>query len=431
MTSRPAIGLLACVGMAMLIVPACTATSSGSTTGSSTTTGTTATVADPGAGAGALDDGSLVIGAVLPSVGAAGEIGASMDVALTLALGQINSVGGVNGREVRLIVREEGDNTSTAAVAVQDLIQLGVDAIIGPTSSLAMLGTLSTAVEAGVLTCGPTASALSLDDFPDDGLFFRTVPSDSLQATALARVVESSGGRNAVVVYLDDAYGRPLADLARTAIALQGTSVVGSHGFVPSEASIEQAAQEVNESSADVAVVIADSVSGPAMVHAIDDTTARTVTFVVNDAIRRPGAAAQPFTGALADNVLGASPLAYPANTPFLNELHRLNPGATGLYAQNAYDCLNILALAALASGSSDAATMAGAVTEVTNNGTSCSDFASCRKSAARGRNIDYDGPSGTLSINGSGEMTSGVFERFGFDSTGRDVALGLLRIGD
>ena len=112
------------------------------------------------------EDGALVIGAILPSSGSAAEIGSSMSGALAVALEEINSTGGISGRDVRLITREEGNNPATAGLAVQDLVQLGVDAIIGPTSSTNVLGTLGAAVDAGVLTCSPTATALALDDVP-------------------------------------------------------------------------------------------------------------------------------------------------------------------------------------------------------------------------------------------------------------------------
>ena len=38
----------------------------------------------------------------------------------------------------------------------------------------------------GLVACSPTAAAMALDDFPDRGLFVRTIPSDSLQAAAIA-----------------------------------------------------------------------------------------------------------------------------------------------------------------------------------------------------------------------------------------------------
>ena len=121
--------------------------------------------------------------------GANTELGTSIRTGVQLALDDVNAAGGVNGHAVNVVQRDEGDNPAATALAVQDLIQLGADAIIGPTSSVDVLGTLRTTVRAGILSCSPTATALALDAFPSDGLFFRTIPSDSLQAAAIARTV--------------------------------------------------------------------------------------------------------------------------------------------------------------------------------------------------------------------------------------------------
>ena len=74
------------------------------------------------------------------------------------------------------------------------------------------LSDLDAPVSAGILTCSPTASAMALDNYPDSGLFFRTIPSDSLQMVAIAHVAERTGSTSIAIGYLDDAYGRDLAE---------------------------------------------------------------------------------------------------------------------------------------------------------------------------------------------------------------------------
>ncbi len=378
-----------------------------------------------------VDDGILTVGAVLPTVGPSAELGVSMSAALAVAAQEINDAGGVNGRRIRLVLREEGDSPASALLAVQNLLQADVDAIIGPTSSLTLLNTLAATVEAGLLTCAPTASALALDDFPDDGLLFRTIPSDSLQAQALARLIETSGAGSAAIVAIDDGYGRAFADQVATAIRRNGTEVVAQTVFDDSELSLREAAQAVADADPDVVTVIADGLSGPAIIAAIDDATGQRLTFVINDAGRRPDAAAPPYTGDLAARVIGASPVAYPTSTAFADALAIVDPSATGLYAQNAYDCLNIIALAAASAESTDPTEIADLIAAVTASGSSCSTFPACITALDAGRNINYDGPSGYLSVNATGEAVGAVFERFTFDENGNDVGDGLLRIGD
>lgn len=407
---------------------ALTALAAGCDNSSSSTTSTTvarSTTTIPRA-----DDGTLVVGAVLPTVGAAAEIGKSMTAALALAVREVNEAGGVNGRPLRLVVREEGENPDTALVSVQALTQLGVDVVIGPTSSLTLLDTLGSAVEAGVLTCAPTATALALDAFPDNGLLFRTIASDSLQAQAMARLVETTGAGSAAVVYLDDGYGRPFGQAARAAITRTGTGVAADIAFVDSEESLQQTAAAVRDADPDVVAVVADAVAGPRVIAAIDEITRGTLTFVVNDTGRRPDAAAEPYSADLASRIVGVSPQAYSTANAFVEGLREIDPTASGLFAQNAYDCLNAVALAAEVADSTQPADIATQLSGVTTSGTSCSSFPTCAAALAAGRNINYDGPSGTLAVGAGGEATSAAFERFGFDDAGRDVGQGSLVVG-
>ena len=377
------------------------------------------------------DNGVLLVGAILPRTGVAAELGLSMSDALTLAIEEINEGGGVGGAAVRLIEREEGDNEATASLAMLELLQLGVDAIIGPTSSTNTLATLGTAVDAGVLTCSPTASAMALDSFPDEGLFVRTIASDSLQAEAIAAVVESTGTSSTVIVYVDDNYGRPFAEAARLAVLAEGAAVTAMVGFTASEDSVASAVESVVASQAEVVVVIADGTTGPAIIAAIDDVSILAPTYVVNDAIRRPATSAQPFGRSLNARIEGVSPLAYPSSDAFMESLRGINPTATGLFAHNAYDCMNAIALAARAAESDNPADMARQIPMVTDQGTPCGSFTTCAEAIASGRLIDYSGPGRDLTIGNDGEVVTAVFERFTFDAEGRDIGSGFVTVGD
>jgi len=405
----------------MVLVAACSNNGEGGSGSVDTVTATSTTTHH--------DDGALVIGAILPRSGSAADLGSSSSDALAVGIAEINAAGGINGEPIRLITAEEGTNLATAELAVQSLAPR-VDAIIGPTSSLNTLGTLNGAVEAGVLTCSPTATALALDTFPDVGLFFRTIPSDSLQAAAIAKVVEASGSSRAVVVYLDDGYGRPFGEATEDAIAALGTDVAATIGFIANEESISSAVKEVLATEAEVVAVIADDVTGPAIINAIDAAAQTRLSYVVNDAIRRPAPSAQPFSPGLARRVSGVAPVAYVNSPTFTQALLSINPNATGLYAHNAYDCLTIIALAAHAAGSNQPTDIAGEISSVTSSGSGCEMFNECDALLSDGRNINYNGPSGNLTIDVTGNVVAANFEKFRFDSSGRDVADGIVAIG-
>ena len=113
-----------------------------------------------------------------------------MITAVEQAVEQINTAGGVLGSSVELTIVDE-----SAGTGIDELLAEGVDAIVGPASSTVALSQLADAVNpvTGVVTCSPSATALALDDYPDNKLFFRTVPSDSFEMVAIERRVEGTG----------------------------------------------------------------------------------------------------------------------------------------------------------------------------------------------------------------------------------------------
>ncbi|MFZ9629952.1 MAG: hypothetical protein ACO3C1_11445, partial [Ilumatobacteraceae bacterium] len=122
--------------------------------------------------------------------------------------------------------------------------------------------------------------------------------------------------------------------------------------------------------------------------------------------------------------VVGVSPQAFVDDTDFTSRLRGIDPDATGLYAQNGYNCLDLIALAAAAADSLQSSAIAPAVPGVSGGGSSCRTYAACESLMALGRNIDFDGPTDELSIGADGDPLSAVFEQFAFDATGRDIGV-------
>jgi len=201
----------------------------------------------------------------------------------------------------------------------------------------------------------------------------------------------------------------------------EGIDPMASVPFSADNVSIFSAAGRVAARATEVVVVIGDAVSGQVMLAAIDaaEPTVKP-TYIINDAMRRPSASAQPMGIDLAKRITGISPLAYSTNEQFLADLGA-TPDNPSPYAANAFDCVNLIALGALASGSTQPALIAAQIPAVSASGSPCMTFAQCRDDLIRGSNINYDGPGGRLTIGINGDLTEADFEVFGFDESGRD----------
>ncbi len=375
------------------------------------------------------DDGVLTIGVLIPQGSANADIGEAIRSAVELAKDKINAAGGYGGQGVVLVQADEGVAGVGIDPAIATLLDSNVDAIIGPASSTNALAGLGEIIDAGVVACSPTASASLLDDFPDNDLFFRTIPSDSLQAIAIAETVDNTGASRATVAYIDDVFGQRFADTVGASLEAMRIEQSEAIPFSADNQSIEAAAEEVATISAGVVVVIGDATSGPVMLGAIDAAESPTQPeFVVNDAMRRPTASAEPMGISLARRVTGVSPVAYSTDQAFLEQLGA-SPDNPSPYAANAFDCVNLIALAALASNSTQPVAIAAQIPAVSESGSPCMSFADCRDDILAGSNINYDGPGGQLTINRKGELAGALFETFGFDDTGRDIHKGFVPV--
>ncbi|NND75070.1 MAG: ABC transporter substrate-binding protein [Ilumatobacter sp.] len=363
-------------------------------------------------------DDTLTIGLLLPT--ADPVLGQGLVSAATEAVTRVNAAGGVLGRDVRISIQDEGTSAVTAAAGIAALLDDDVDAVVGPSSSLIALSTLDDLVSAGVATCSPTASALALDDYPDEGLFFRTIPSDSLQAIAIADVAERTGVRNVAVVYVDDAYGRPFARAVEDALSEGSRSVdaVETFGFVRSDGALDALATRVADSGARVVIVLAASDDGTAVLEALSRTDFGSLTdIVVNDAFRNP--AAQPLIQtldpALRDLITGLAPQAQSNDDdrPF---------DPPGLFAAHAFDCVTLIALAVTLVRSDDPAQFASQIPALTTGGRVCDAFDGCAELLDDDRDINYNGPDGITELLQVGDPARARFDQFVFDETGRAV---------
>ncbi len=365
------------------------------------------------------DDGVLTVGLLLPMSGEGASIGQGMADAAARAVDEINHAGGVLGQPVRLVPADEGSDPSSATDGINSLLDAGVDTVVGPASSTVALATLGDLMSAGMLTCSPTATSLALDEFPSSNLFFRTAPSDSLQADAIAQLAQRTGRSRVAVVFLDDRYGRPLAAAVANALRARALDLVDEVPFASSEESLVDEATEITDSDADIVVVLGDADHALRMLGAMGETTrfpdADAPDVIVNDAVRRPPSPqlVQQLPNSIRERIQGVSPAALP----------QLEAEPPGPFATNAYDCVNLIALSAALAGTDNPEQIAARMTEASLDGIPCRDFETCVGLLRDARNIDYEGPGGEVQIGDEGDPERARFDVFEFDEDGRDVS--------
>ena len=368
-------------------------------------------------------DGRLKIGFLLPVTGPGAALGRSLLAGGQMAVEEINRAGGLLGSPVTVVTRDEGGSSAVASPSIDDLIDANVDVIVGPASSRVAFSVLGRAIQAGVAVCSPTNTAIGLSSYPDRDLYLRTIPSDSLQAVAIGELVERSGNTSIAVLAPDDDYGTAFRSALVANLQQRGLTVTGTYSYEAADGDLTSAARLALTDDTENVVLIGSGDGGAAMLSAVRSVDPELPVFV-NDAMKSPSvvAALGEKAGELLTGVTGVAPSAEPDSREFVDAFALGQPLLSDDFAAYAYDCVNLLAIAASAAGSDDPRLLVQQLVGVSTSGNPCSTFEKCNRLLALDQNINLRGASGDLDLDDNGDVTSGDYQSFTFDETGSPV---------
>ncbi|RJE80189.1 ABC transporter substrate-binding protein [Paracoccus sp. JM45] len=270
------------------------------------------------------------------------------------------------------VVSVTGDSTcidaAAATATVERLIAAeGVKGIMGGMCSGETIASLENVAKAnGMVMISPSATSPALTTIEDDGLFFRTAPSDARQGDVMADIVMDHGIETVAVTYTNNDYGKGLADSFANAFEEKGGTVTvnSAHDDGKGDYSAEVAALAAAGGDALVVVGYVDQ-GGSGVVRAALDTGAFE-TFVFPDGM--VGSALEENFGSEIDGSFGQNPAADgPGRETFLSMATEAGFDGSGAFSGEAYDAAALMLLAMAKSGSSDPATYKGSVMDVAN----------------------------------------------------------------
>ena len=156
---------------------------------------------------------------------------------IQLAIDEINDAGGVNGKQLELLINHNrSEETEAQAIATQLMTREGVVAVLGPATSGRFKATIPAANENGVPVISGSATADDVTYGPGglQEFAFRICFKDADQAPAMANFAfDSLEAENAVVI-LDSSsdYGRGLAENFVSTFEARGGSIVAQEAYV-------------------------------------------------------------------------------------------------------------------------------------------------------------------------------------------------------
>jgi len=347
-------------------------------------------------------DAELVIGSVMPETGALAFLGQPMIVSIDLAVQDIQAAGG----NVRLLTGDTATDPDVAPETVNRLVGEGAHAIVGAAASGVSQSFIQTLYDAQIPQCSPSNTSPSFSTQENAAYYFRTVAPDQAVALILANIVAADGATNVAIPARADDWGNALAELMAQNFDELGVGYQvifydeDATSFDPTVAAIENMSPD--------AVVLVSFVEGVQIIRGLLEGGVPPSAMYGSDGIYDRGLAelVDPDNPNVIDGFVA---IAAGGSDEYSIRLGALTDGDV-IYGGQAYDCVIVLALAALAAGTTDGPSIVDQVHAVTSGGQKCVAYAECAGLMADGVDIDYDGVSGPLELDDVGDPGYGRY---------------------
>jgi branched-chain amino acid transport system substrate-binding protein len=330
-----------------------------------------------------------------------------------LAFDQVNAQGGLLGGQIVSITGDSACDPSVAGPAADKLVNSDqVTGMVGAFCTGATIGAHTTAgLPGNVVQISPSASAPALTTLEDNDLVFRTTPSDAFQGVKLADLLTSKGVTDVALTYVNNDYGKGLADVFAARFAENGgtVSVNVSHedGKADYRAELGQLAAGGSQNLVVIAYI---SGSGLTILQQANEAGNFTTYFggdgMIGDALA--GANVPNFVATRAGAYAGESADIF---TKLATDAG-LDPSAT--YAPQAYDAGFLLALAVQKNGNAGREGLSAALREVASapgEKILPGEWTKAAELIAAGTDIDYEGAGGPLDFDQAGDVDGIIVE--------------------
>jgi branched-chain amino acid transport system substrate-binding protein len=179
---------------------------------------------------GSGDSGPITIGAILDITGAGASLGVPERRTLEMLTKQVNEAGGVNGRQIELIIEDNQSTEDEAAKAMNQMISQDVDIVLGASRtgpSLAMRG----AAESSQMPMISLAANVAIVDGAE--WIFKTAQNDSVVLQNVVDYAKSNGWTTIGLLRDASGFGEGVAETLSEFGEPVGISVVVEEKFAP------------------------------------------------------------------------------------------------------------------------------------------------------------------------------------------------------
>ena len=365
--------------------------------------------------AGAAQAEDIKLGIIFGFTGPIESLTGSMAAASEAAIAEVNASGMLlDGSTVTAIRADSTCVDSAAATAAAERLVTSdqVAAIIGGDCS-GVTGAIlqNVARPNGIVMISPSATSPALSTAEDDGLFFRTAPSDAREGEIAADIMTERGIKTAALTYTNNDYGKGLAEAIAAAFEAKGGKITISAAHEDGKADYTAEVGALAAAGGDILIVAGYlDQGGVGVIRAALDTGAFSLFELPG------GMIGDNLTAALGTSIDGSFGQVAGTDAPGMKILGDSSGGKFDVnspYTPESYDAAALIMLAMQAAGSSKSVDFAPKIMDLANapgEKIYPGELAKALELIKAGTDIDYVGAS-AVELVGSGESAGNYRE--------------------
>jgi len=292
-----------------------------------------------------------------------------------------------------------------------------VTAIVGAFCTGATIGAATAAgIPGGVVMISPSASAPALTTLEDNDLVFRTTPSDAFQGVKMADLLIQKGIKDVAVTYVNNDYGKGLADVFVATFTAAGGTVSANVAHEDGKADYRAELGQLSSGGSQNLVILAyASGSGKTVLQQAIEGGEFTA-FVGGDGMIGDDLLTGLDPAAVNGKIIATRAGAYTGESAGIYKKLATDAGQdpAATYAPQAYDAAFLLALAIEKNGSAKREGLSAALREVASapgEKILPGEWSKAVELIKAGTDIDYDGAGGPADFDKAGDVDGIIVE--------------------
>ena len=352
------------------------------------------------------------IGAILPLTGDGAAYGPGMQVAMEIAVGEVNATG---AQQLRLHVEDDATNPDQGVRAAHKLIDVNhVKAIVGTWASSVTLAVAPLTQAADIVEMNVSGSPkLSTLQPVGQRTVFRVNATDAALAATVAKALYQQGFKSVTILSNNAAGTIGFGESFKDSFTKNGGTVLSTIVYPDKQSSYTTEVGKALATKPDLYVLSCYTPDGSLVVKEAyqGHATAKFAmpAWCLNDDMIK-GVGADVTNGDIAFDLVAVSTSAAYKR---LNAAYTAKTGKDvfdNVYAVHVYDAIHLLALAFQKAGTTKSVAVGKALIQVSNPpGQEVTSFAEGLPLLRQGKNVHYVGASGPIEFNEQGDMAPNV----------------------